>query len=56
MLSPKTVVNRTEVLGGKTSREIAEQQRIYSHGGIESGNLANKRNPIGPNRQHLLGN
>lgn len=45
-------VKRTEVLGGKTSREIAEQLRINGLGGI--GNLENRLNPIGPGRQYLL--
>ena len=36
----------------KTDREIAEQLRIRGLGGIEK--LANKINPIGQNRQHLL--
>ncbi|OQW33080.1 MAG: hypothetical protein A4E19_06970 [Nitrospira sp. SG-bin1] len=47
-------VKVTEVLGGKTTREIAEQNRIRELGGIGSGNLANQRNPIGPKRRHLL--
>lgn len=47
-------VQRTYVPGGKTAREIAEQQRIDQLGGIRSGNLENKVNPIGPNRRHLL--
>ncbi len=45
-------VNTTEVLGGKTAREIAEQLRINNLGGVR--NLENIRNPIGPARQHLL--
>jgi len=44
----------TEVLGGKTAREIAEQTRINDLGGIDV--LANKRNPIGPARQYLMQN
>jgi hypothetical protein len=44
----------TEVWGGKTAREIAEQQRIDELGGIRSGLLENIRNPIGPMRQNLL--
>ena len=36
----------------KTDREIAEQLKINGLGGIEK--LANKVNPIGRNRQHLL--
>jgi hypothetical protein len=42
----------TEVLGGKTAREIAEQLRIKALGGVE--NLENIRNPIGAARQYLL--
>jgi RHS repeat-associated protein len=42
----------TEVLGGKTAREITEQLRINELGGVE--NLENIRNPIGPARQDLL--
>lgn len=45
---------RTEVKGGKTAREIAEQRRIDELGGVKSGNLENKRNPIGPARSHLM--
>lgn len=45
---------RVQVLGGKTAREIAEQQRIDAFGGIQ--NLLNKRNPIGTARIHLMGN
>lgn len=45
-------VLRTEVLGGKTAREIAEQKAINGLGGIDG--LENKVNPIGPARSHLL--
>jgi RHS repeat-associated protein len=45
-------VKTTEVLGGKTAREIAEQQRINQLGGVQ--NLENVRNPIGPARQNLM--
>lgn len=48
---------RTEVLGGRTAREIAEQQRInqITNGvGARHPGIANQRNPIGPARQHLL--
>jgi len=48
---------RSEVLGGKTAREIAEQRRIndLTNGvGASSPDIANKVNPIGPKRQHLL--
>ena len=51
-------VNKTEVLGGKTKREISEQRKIDSLGGIKkpdgTKNLENKVNPIGPKRRHLL--
>ena len=48
---------RTEVLGGKTAREIAEQRRIneITNGvGASDPGIANKVNPIGPKRQHLM--
>ena len=53
-LSPDELSNVkvTPVAGGKTVREITEQQRIDELGGIS--NLENKVNPIGPNRRHLL--
>jgi len=51
-LKPGTPVTRTEVLGGKTMREISEQLRINELGGVK--NLENIRNPIGKARQHLL--
>jgi YD repeat-containing protein len=47
-----STVRWTEVLGGKTAREVAEQLRINELGGVE--NLLNVRNPIGPLRQYLL--
>jgi len=47
-----STVETTEVLGGKTAREIAEQLRINELGGVN--NLENVRNPIGPARQYLL--
>jgi len=50
--SELSTVRTTEVLGGKTAREIAEQLRINQLGGVR--NLENIRNPIGPNRQYLL--
>jgi len=43
---------RTAVMGGKTSREIAEQLKIDESGGIEG--LLNQVNPIGPRRFDLL--
>lgn len=51
-LDPTSTVQTTEVLGGKVTREVAEQLRINELGGIQ--NLENVRNPIGPSRQHLL--
>ncbi|MDX2053372.1 MAG: RHS repeat-associated core domain-containing protein [Polyangiaceae bacterium] len=45
-------VTSTEVLGGKTAREIAEQKRIDALGGVSE--LENKVNPIGPARKNLL--
>ena len=56
-LLPGTSVKTTKVLGGKTAREIAEQLRINSLGGIYQDCikvLENIRNPIGPARQYLL--
>jgi RHS repeat-associated protein len=51
-------VEAVEVSGGKTAREIAEHQKIQEHTGNvparESGKVANKKDPIGPARQHLL--
>jgi RHS repeat-associated protein len=46
------MVTRTEVKGGKTTREVAEQKRIDEKGGIRE--LENKVNPIGPKRRELL--
>jgi hypothetical protein len=44
---------RFGVSGGKTAREIAEQQKIDEFpNGIDS--LLNKRNPIGPRRFHVM--
>ena len=48
---------RTEVTGGKTAREVAEQRRIneLTNGvGASDPGIANKVNPIGPKRQHLM--
>jgi len=51
-------VKTTEVLGGKTIREIAEHKRIQEiTGGIParfSNKVSNKADPIGLNRRHLL--
>ena len=52
-----TPVKTTEVLGGKTAREIAEQLRIDALGGIHQNGvkvLENIRNPIGTLRKDLL--
>jgi hypothetical protein len=43
---------RLAVSGGKTAREIAEQQKIDELGGI--GRLLNRRNPIGRARFNLM--
>lgn len=51
-LLPGTPVKTTEVLGGKTAREIAEQLRINALGGVR--NLENIRNPIGAAQKYLL--
>lgn len=56
-LLPGVSVRTTEILGGKTAREIGEQMRINSLGGIYQNGikvLENVRNPIGPARQYLL--
>jgi hypothetical protein len=51
-------VKLTEVKGGKTAREIAEHKRIQEiTGGVParfSDKVANKVDPIGPGRRHLL--
>lgn len=53
-----STLKTTEVLGGKTAREIAEHRRIQDlTGGIParfSDNVSNKVDPMGPNRSHLL--
>jgi RHS repeat-associated protein len=57
-LDPNQSVTTTEVLGGKTAREIAEHKRIQEiTGGVParfSDKVSNKVYPIGPNRSHLL--
>jgi RHS repeat-associated protein len=45
---------RVGVFGGRTAREIAEQQRIDELGGIRGGQLLNRRNPIGLRRVDLM--
>ena len=48
----------TPVPGGKTAREIAEHERIQQNSNgvpaAQSPNVANRKDPIGPKRQHLL--
>jgi RHS repeat-associated protein len=54
-----TKVSTTEVKGGKTAREIAEQKRIDQLGGVRSkpgSQTSNIRNPIGPKRKDLVNN
>lgn len=57
-LEPNQSVKTTEVLGGKTAREIAEHKRIQEiTGGVParfSDKVSNKVDPIGLNRRHLL--
>lgn len=51
-------VKRTEVIGGKTERELAEQRRINeltAGKGAQSGELANKRNSVSRDRADKLG-
>jgi hypothetical protein len=51
-----SAAKRYEVLGGRTAREVAEQLKIDSLGGIDSGRLWNLVNPIGDKRiLQLLG-
>lgn len=45
---------RFEVLGGKTSREIAEQLKLDSLGGRDAPGVLNKVSPIGDRRLNLL--
>jgi len=57
-LSPGTETT-TEVLGGKTAREVAEYNRIQQlTGGQKAGNspaVSNERDPVGPERRPGLG-
>jgi hypothetical protein len=57
-LAGPTVLKSNAVSGGRTAREIAEHKRIQElTGGLpakQSANVANQRDPIGPNRRHLL--
>lgn len=57
-LDPNQSVTTTEILGGKTAREIAEHNRIQEiTGGVParfSDKVSNKVDPIGPNRRYLL--
>ncbi len=45
---------RTEVLGGKTAREVAEQLRLDDFGGRDASGVINRVNPIGDKRLHLM--
>ncbi|MBZ5527084.1 MAG: hypothetical protein LAN71_04165 [Acidobacteriia bacterium] len=54
-----TKVSTTEVKGGKTAREIAEQKRLNELGGVRSNpgsTTSNQRNPIGKKRKKLMHN
>jgi RHS repeat-associated protein len=54
-----TKVSTTEVTGGKTAREIAEQKRIDQLGGVKSkpgSQTSNIRNPIGSKRKDKVNN
>ena len=46
---------RFAVGGGKTAREIAEQTKLDSYGGVRSLRTVNIRNPIGARRISLMG-
>jgi hypothetical protein len=55
LMSPSVPVDAAErisVCGGKTAREIAEQQKIDELGGVRA--LINVRNPIGQARLDLM--
>ncbi len=55
--NPAEEAKRTEVKGGRTSREVAEQRRINELGGTKAqpgSKTSNVRNPIGPKRQDLM--
>ncbi len=57
-LDSNATTSTTEVTGGKTAREVAEHRRIQELTGGEparfSDKVSNKRDPVGPKRQHLL--
>ena len=57
-LDPNSPVKVTEELGGKEAREVLEHKTIQKKtGGVparKSNKVSNKKDPIGPNRQHLL--
>jgi hypothetical protein len=56
-LAPGTEVTTQEVPGGKTSRELAEQQKINSLGGTKAqpgSRTSNVRNPVSPERLKKL--
>ena len=55
---PGTEATVTEVPGGKTQRELAEQKRIDDLGGTRNkpgSQTSNIRNPVSPERQKQLG-
>jgi hypothetical protein len=56
-LAPGTDVKVTEVPGGKTAREVAEQKRINQLGGTRNNpgsQTSNERNPIGKRREKKI--
>jgi len=56
-LGPGAEPNVTEVPGGKTAREVAEQKRINQLGGTKNqpgSNTSNERNPIGKRRERKI--
>lgn len=56
--APGTPAKMTPVPGGRTSREIAEHQRVQKLGGVRSipgSKTSNIRNPIGKKRRKTLG-
>ena len=57
-LDPNQAVETTEVLGGKTVREVAEHKQLMEvTGGVDAKDsdlVSNMRNPIGKKRENLL--
>ncbi len=57
-IKPGSPVQVTEVKGGRVQREVAEHKRIreltLNERAKDSNRVANKRDPIGPKREHLL--